>query len=50
MGEEIQNDGTEQDSIIEELLSGLESELSSILGDGTENDLDEKGGEEEEDE
>lgn len=49
-GEEIQNDGTEQDSIIEELLSGLESELSSILGDGTENDLDEKGGEEEEDE
>lgn len=49
-GEEIQNDGTEQDSIIEELLSGLESELFSILGGGTENDLDEKGGEEEEDE
>jgi len=39
-GEEIQNYGTDQDSIIEELLSGLESELSSILG----------GGEEEEDE
>lgn len=50
-GEEIQNEGAERDNIIEELLSGLESELSSILGDDeSEDDIDEEDGEEDEDE